>query len=188
MKAVTRRIHNKQAKLVEQRLQCSSINLHKHQSFDAAAQPPEQKDIGHNQTAATISNTTQQLFWYTINDERSCRGTFLPSISTGDSRGHQTKGRGTYPAHFHQLVDHDNAEAVLLPNHPPEIVDHLLLGACGGGDMQQKCRWRSGRRRKSEDRRWRKKKRGGKFNHKSEKLAAIANNVEVLHNPCQGRE
>lgn len=61
MKAVTRRIHNKQAKLVEQRLQCSSINLHKHQSFDAAAQPPEQKDIGHNQTAATISNTTQHI-------------------------------------------------------------------------------------------------------------------------------
>lgn len=41
--------------------------------------------------------------------------------------------RKRYPAHFHQLGDHDDAEAVLLPHHPPEVVDHLLLGACGGG-------------------------------------------------------
>lgn len=38
----------------------------------------------------------------------------------------------TYPAHFHQLGEHDNTEAILLPNHPPEIIDHLLLGACRG--------------------------------------------------------
>lgn len=43
---------------------------------------------------------------------------------------------GTYPAHLHQLGDHHNTEAVLLPHHPPEVVDHLLLGACGGGDIQ----------------------------------------------------
>lgn len=63
---------------------------------------------------------------------------FPPSIFAGGSlRSRDKKGKGeTYPAHFHQLGDHDNAEAVLLPNHPPEVVDHLLLGACRGGDTQ----------------------------------------------------
>lgn len=54
----------------------------------------------------------------------------------------------TYPAHFHQLGEHDNTEAILLPNHPPEIIDHLLLGACRGEAAGRwKCRWqrRSGR-------------------------------------------
>lgn len=58
---------------------------------------------------------------------------FLHPSSQAAWRGHRTKGRETYPAHLHQLGDHDNTEAVLLPNHPPEVVDHLLLGACRGG-------------------------------------------------------
>lgn len=32
-----------------------------------------------------------------------------------------------YPAHFHQLGDHDNAGTVLLPHQAPEVVDHLRL-------------------------------------------------------------
>ena len=34
----------------------------------------------------------------------------------------------THPAYLHQLGDHDDAEAVLLPHHPPEIQHRLLLG------------------------------------------------------------
>lgn len=46
-----------------------------------------------------------------------------------------------YPAHFHQLGDHDDAETVLLPHHPPEVVDHLLLGACRGERGRRRRRY-----------------------------------------------
>lgn len=35
----------------------------------------------------------------------------------------------TYPANFHQLSDHDNAETIFLPHHPPKIIQCLLLGS-----------------------------------------------------------
>lgn len=35
----------------------------------------------------------------------------------------------TYPANLHQLSDHDNAETIFLPHHPPEIIQSLLLGS-----------------------------------------------------------
>ena len=36
----------------------------------------------------------------------------------------------TYPANLHQLSDHDDAETVLLPHHPPKVIQSLLLGSC----------------------------------------------------------
>lgn len=42
------------------------------------------------------------------------------------------KGGGlhiTYPADLHQLSDHDDAEAIFLPHHPPKIIQSLLLGS-----------------------------------------------------------
>lgn len=35
----------------------------------------------------------------------------------------------THPANFHQLSDHDNAETIFLPHHPPKIIQCLLLGS-----------------------------------------------------------
>lgn len=49
----------------------------------------------------------------------------------------------THPAYLHQLSDHDNTEAVLLPHHPPEVIHRLLLGSWWrkdertGGDRKQ---------------------------------------------------
>lgn len=40
--------------------------------------------------------------------------------------------RVTYPAHLHQLGDHDDAEAIFLPHHPPKVVQRLLLGSWSG--------------------------------------------------------
>lgn len=121
------------------------------------------------------------------------RNTFPPSIFAGGWRGHRTKGRETYPAHFHQLGDHDNTEAVLLPNHPPEVIDHLLLGACRRGDTRWRYRWGKWERKKGdgkveEGREKEDKEEGGQMSHKSEKIAAITMNVEALCNPCQGIE
>lgn len=98
--------------------------------------------------------------------------------------------RETYPAHLHQLGDHDNAEAVLLPNHPPEIVDHLLLGACGGGDTQQSYKWKSGNREEEEEKLQKERGRYGRKrdDNKSEKIAAITIDVQAVCNPCQGIE
>lgn len=134
------------------RPQCSSVVLHIHQSFDSGAQPPKQEVITHDQSAAAISSHTTQgaaaVLTYREMIKGSSTNTFPPSIFGGGWRGHRTKGKETYPAHFHQLGDHDNTEAVLLPNHPPEVVDHLLLGACRGGDVQWRYRWGKGEREK----------------------------------------
>lgn len=35
----------------------------------------------------------------------------------------------TYPANLHQLSDHDDAETIFLPHHPPKIIKRLLLGS-----------------------------------------------------------
>lgn len=47
----------------------------------------------------------------------------------------------TYPANLHQLSDHDDAEAVFLPHHPPEIIQSLLLGSC----WEEQRRFRDGK-------------------------------------------
>lgn len=46
----------------------------------------------------------------------------------------------THSSHLHQFGDHHNAVAVLLPDHPPEIIDHVLLGPCR--TPERGLRWR----------------------------------------------
>lgn len=46
----------------------------------------------------------------------------------------------TYSAHLHQFGDHHNAVAVLLPDHSPKIIDHVLLGTYR--TQERGLRWR----------------------------------------------
>lgn len=94
--------------------------------------------ITHDQTRAAIPPTP-----CSTTSDISCMIKGAPEIyffhpscpAAGEVTGQRVKG-SPYPADFHQLGEHDNTEAVLLPDHPPEVVDHVLLGACGGGDIQ----------------------------------------------------
>lgn len=90
-----------------------------------------------------------------------------PPLRLSDTHRSHDKGGGTYPAHLHQLGDHDDAEAVLLPDHPPEVVDHLLLGSCGGDAKQGEG--------------------GGRGGYNSEKMAAITVKEEAAANPRGAR-
>lgn len=45
----------------------------------------------------------------------------------------------THSSHLHQFGDHHNAVAVLLPDHPPEIIDHVLLGPYGTPERRLSC-------------------------------------------------
>lgn len=39
---------------------------------------------------------------------------------------------GTYSAFLHQVGDHDYDPSVLLPHHPPEVLERGLEGTLGG--------------------------------------------------------
>ena len=39
--------------------------------------------------------------------------------------GDQAKYDNTYPPHFPLLCEHDNDGGVVLPNHPPEVLDRV---------------------------------------------------------------
>ena len=40
---------------------------------------------------------------------------------------------GAYPAHLHEVGDHDDAGRVLLPDHPPKVLHGLLHWTCQEG-------------------------------------------------------
>lgn len=125
--------------------------------------------ITHDQTAATTPTPLKQM----LQEAPEIQSLHPSSQVAQEVRGQ--KEEESYPAHLHQLCDHDNTEAVLLPNHPPEIIDHLLLGACGGTH--------AGKGGGVGGRETQKDEEGGKIRHKSEKIAAITITVEALCNP-----
>lgn len=119
----------------------------------------------------------QQLVWHS-----GCSKNTLHLPSKVSWREQRTKGKEkTYFADFHQLGEHDDTKAVLLPNHPPEIIDHLLIGPC---KEEEECKIGTGGgvgEKKVED-------EDGEMSRKSDKITAITIRIEALCNLCQAVE
>lgn len=77
------------------------------------------------------------------------RGQAGQTGGAGRVAGAGGRDEATYPPDLHELGDHDDAEAVLLPNHSPEVIDHVLLRACveKRGDERGRTEKKRGRKK-----------------------------------------